>query len=242
MALSFESREPPNTYQLPQNMPADSYAFISYQTDDRLIAGAIQQILEPFGIRCFLAHEDIEVSEEWRVRILEEIAKADIFICILSKSYIKSQWCTQESGIAAFRQDMTVIPLSIDGTIPQGFLGNIQAAKVNPQDLTISDLLPGLFKRDFVKGISIIIKLIGLSGGYRDAEANFELILPYLDRLTAEQGKALLQVSLENDQVYDAGRCANQYIPQALKLFGKTLSTKERKFLEEKCREYGAAI
>lgn len=223
-------------------MAHDSYAFVSYQTDDRHTAGAIQCILERVGIRSFLAHEDIEVSEEWRVRILEEIAAADIFICILSKSYIKSQWCTQESGIAAFRKDLIVIPLSIDGTVPQGFLGNIQAAKIDPENVNIEDLLPGLQKRDFAMGISVITELIRSSGGYRVAEENFELILPHLEKLTLEQGKALLQASVENNQVHDAAKCGNSYIPRVLKLFGKTLSNKERKFLEEKCREYGAAI
>lgn len=124
----------------------DHYAFVSYQNEDRFIAGQIQRILQEVGIRSFLAHEDIEVSEEWRVRILEELAVANMFICILSRNYLKSQWCAQESGIAAFRKDLIVIPLSIDGTVPQAFLGNIQAAKVDPDNLTITSLLPGLLR------------------------------------------------------------------------------------------------
>ena len=103
------------------------YAFISYQTKDKWVAGKLKKILGEYGIDTFLAHEDINVSEEWRVKILEELTKADIFICILSKNFLQSFWCLQESGIAAFRSDLTVIPISIDGTIPVGFIGNIQS-------------------------------------------------------------------------------------------------------------------
>jgi hypothetical protein len=48
------------------------YAFISYQTEDKQIAGRIKSLLETIGVKSFLAHEDIDVSEEWRIKILEE--------------------------------------------------------------------------------------------------------------------------------------------------------------------------
>lgn len=73
-----------------------------------------------------MAHEDIEVSEEWRIAILKEIRKAEIFIPILSAQYFESVWCVQESGIAAFRK-MAIIPLAIDATKPKGFFGHIQS-------------------------------------------------------------------------------------------------------------------
>lgn len=97
-------------------------AFLSYQTDDKTVAGQVKSVLASVGISAFLAHEDIAVSEEWALGILQEINRADLFIALLSMNYFRSTWCIQESGIAAFRQQMTVIPLSLDGTIPQGFI------------------------------------------------------------------------------------------------------------------------
>ncbi|MBB1127252.1 toll/interleukin-1 receptor domain-containing protein [Thiospirillum jenense] len=220
----------------------DSYAFISYQTDDKHIAGQIKIALERIGINAFLAHEDIEVSEEWRIKILEEIKTADIFICLLSKNYIASQWCTQEAGIAAFRTDMTVIPLSLDGTTPPAFLSNIQSAKIDPNSFEIKAIIPAFIKISFSKGIAITIQMIRSSPNYRRAEENFRLILPHLDKLSLQQGHALLEGAMQNDQVYDAGACAKQYIPQVLRLFGNTLDESERKWLEEVCRRYGAMI
>jgi hypothetical protein len=216
------------------------YAFVSYQTDDRHVAGQVQQILQGVGIRSFLAHEDIEVSEEWRIRILEELEEADVFVCILSKSYLRSQWCTQEAGIAAYKKRMTVIPLSIDGTVPQAFMGNIQCAKVDSEDLSILDLLPGFVRRNFDAAVSIIVQLIGSSGSYRGAEENFELIMPHLKKMTDDHGRALLRAAMDNNQVYDASLCASEYIPQVYKQFSHTLTLKERRFIKEKCESYGA--
>src|SRR2546421_13004860 len=94
-------------------------AFMSYQTADREVAARVAGLLTPFDIAAFMAHEHIEVSNEWRQTILKELAEADLFIPILSTRYFDSIWCKQESGIAAFRK-LTIIPLSIDGTIPKG--------------------------------------------------------------------------------------------------------------------------
>jgi hypothetical protein len=49
------------------------YASISYQTGEKLVAGQLQALLAKLGVKSFLAHEDIQVSEEWRHKILEEL-------------------------------------------------------------------------------------------------------------------------------------------------------------------------
>jgi TIR domain len=102
-----------------------SYAFLSYQTADKKAAGRLKNVFAQVGIKSFLAHEDIAVSQEWRLKILEEIAKVDLFVCLISKSYMKSPWCVQESGVAAFRSGIAIIPLSLDGTTPKGFIGGV---------------------------------------------------------------------------------------------------------------------
>ncbi len=53
----------------------------------------------------------------------------------------------QESGIAAFRK-MTIVPLSIDGSIPQGFISQFQATKLDPNTPDIRALLPGIARRN----------------------------------------------------------------------------------------------
>ena len=217
-------------------MSGYSYAFISYQTADRAAAGILKVALARVGILAFLAHEDIEVSEEWRRRILEEIRKADLFICLLSQAYLKSSFCIQESGIAAYRDDLVVIPLLLDGTVPPGFIGNVQSAKVAADKIDIEDITPGLVKRNLEKGLHTLIQIVRTSSTYRLAEKNFDVLFPYLNRLTREQGKLLLKACVDNDQVHNASRCARDHIPKVIALFGTYGDIADVKFLEETCR------
>jgi hypothetical protein len=214
------------------------YAFVSYRTADKAVAGRVRDVLAGLGIEAFLAHEDIHVSEEWRLKILREIGRADLFIAILSKNYFRSAWCIQESGIAAFRKGMTIVPLSIDGTIPRGFLSHIQSSKIDPKRPWQADLFPGIAKRNLSFVIDKITKMIEGSRSYRSAEANFETILPYLSRAKNAQILRLLEVSAENNQVYHASKCAREYLPPLLESHGHLLKAETRKFLEDRCEEY----
>jgi len=216
----------------------DSYAFISYQTRDKQIARQVKDILASIGITSFMAHEDIDVSEEWRAKILEEISKAGIFVSILSQNYYSSVWCVQESGVAVFRDNMTIIPLSIDGSISQGFFSNIQSTKIEPEQMSLRELLPGLVKHNFKQAADEIIKLIGGSRSFRGAEANFQIILPYLDSLTPEQNKDLLERSSKNNQIHHASLCATEYLPLILKKHGHLLDNETRELLESVCEDY----
>lgn len=215
-----------------------SYAFVSYQTADKRVAGRLKNVLAEVEIDSFLAHEDIAVSDEWRLKILEEIGKANIFICILSENYFKSPWCVQESGIAAFREKLPIIPLSIDGAIPQGFIAHLQSVKVDPKTITIDDLIPAFLRHDFSKGIEILIGQIRQSANYRGAEADFQKILPHIPKMTDEQVRLLLESAAENNQVHHASLCASEYIPLLLKSHGHLLGRKTRSFLKEVCAQY----
>jgi len=214
------------------------YIFISYHTQDRRVACHIQNILAEVGIGSFLAHEDINVSEEWRIRLLEEIGNASVFISLLNNNYHNSQWCVQESGIAAFREGLTIIPLSLDGSIPQGFSSHIQSTRVDPNNITINDLIPGIVKNDFDFGITLIINIIGGSMTFRSAEENFRLILPYIGHFNDAQYLELFQSIINNNQIHHASQCANEYIPPLLKNHGHLLKPEELEFLEGICQQY----
>jgi hypothetical protein len=230
---------------IPENVKLsdmDSFksAFISYQTADKGIAGILKKELSRIGITSFLAHEDIDVSEEWRRKILTELEKTELFICLLSKNYLKSPWCVQESGIAVFRSGLLVVPLSLDGTIPMGFLGDIQSKKVQSEKIELTDVAPALLKAKTGKGLSTLIEIIGASYNYRGAESHFLVISPVLHELSPAQGKRLLELSYSNDQIHNAGLCARVYVPQALKLFGHLIPPDQRDFLVSTCKRYGA--
>jgi hypothetical protein len=216
-------------------------AFLSYQTDDKAVAGDIKKILDRLNVETFLAHEDIEVSAEWRLAIIQELMVTDLFIPILSKNYYTSIWCKQESGMAAYR-GVTIIPLSIDGSVPQGFISHVQSTRINPKQIYAAPLVTGIARRDKAFAIEGIIKFIGGSGNFRAAEANFEMILPFLKDASKEQKVRLLQVSLRNNQVCNAGLCATKYLPPLLAGHGRFLSAEDRAELTEILDRYKPSI
>jgi len=212
-------------------------AFISYQSADKHVAGKLQRTLEKFGIASFLAHEDIEVSAEWRERILEELGRAKIFVSLLSYNYFESPWCVQESGIVAYR-GIPSLHLSLDGSIPRGFSSNIQSIKVNADEITIQELVPGLISSDFDLGIGILIDIIGRSGSFRKAETNFSMIEPHVHKMSDEQIKTLLEKARSNAQVHHASLCASRLLPPLLKSHGHLLNEDTKEFLQEVCSQY----
>lgn len=223
-------------------LPSEPYAFISYQHDDRQHAAQVKTLLRRIDVTSFMAHEDIEVSDEWRARLLLELSRATMFIAVLSVRYFTSPWCVQESGIAAFRSDMVVVPLSIDGTTPLGFLGHFQAKKIDPRTLTLRDLLPCFLRRDRASGLDIAVRIVGKSTSYRDAEANFEALLPHQNSLTDSQITTLLEFAASNEQVQHASRCAKEFLPPLIKSYGHLLDAGVLKTLRDTCKRYGATL
>ena len=52
-------------------------AFLSYQTEERVVAASVASLLESIGVQSFMAHEHIEVSVQWRDEILRQIGQAN---------------------------------------------------------------------------------------------------------------------------------------------------------------------
>lgn len=212
-------------------------AFMSYQTSDKEIAARVAAILREFECTAFMAHEDIEVSGEWRLEILKEIEAADLFVPILSARYYDLIWCKQEFGIAAFRR-MTIIPLSTDGAIPQGFIAHIQSTRIDPASPKFTDLLPGVAKHNVAFVIDKLIAKVSESRSFRGAEANFELILPYVGKATKEQIVQLLTASADNQQVCHASLCATKYLPPLVASHGNLMQKAKLTELQSVLAQY----
>lgn len=105
--------------------------FISYSMQDRFVAGEVARALQRLRIEPFLAHDDITVSLPWRDRILAELAACELFVPLLSHDFKKSEWCSMECGFIFARPTVTILPMSLDGTLPYGFLSQIQGAFID---------------------------------------------------------------------------------------------------------------
>ena len=132
--------------------------FISYSHRDKRIAGAIKNVFNHYGIEAFLAHEDIQVGKEWRDTILSNLKQFDVFVAILSKNFLESEWTNQEVGFAICK-GTTIIPISIDGTPPSGFLEIFQGLMNFKYEEHINSLSNEKIL-DCEEGVSEIIKII----------------------------------------------------------------------------------
>ncbi len=198
--------------------------FISYSNKDNEVARLIKREFDNYEIRAFLAHEDIEVGQEWRGIILENLKKSNIFVAILSENFINSEWTNQEVGFAICKGDL-IVTVSIDGTGLYGFLEMFQALRefesrdlTNPfvcQDLVLEILKISATKEDLRDDLkdSLIRRLAKRNkygrphpDSYRDSENYFGLLYS-LKPFTKDQINEIVKRSIENNQIYGASGC-----------------------------------
>jgi len=122
-------------------------AFISYSHVDRKFGRDAKRVLAEVGIDAFLAHEDLEVSDEWRERILEELRRCHLFVLLLSANFLSSGWAQQETGFIISRPEVVIAPLSIDATTPFGFLSHVQSSCIREDGITRELLVEPLARR-----------------------------------------------------------------------------------------------
>lgn len=172
----------------------------------------MKKALASLGVDAFMAHDDIQVSQHWRDRILEELRRMQVFVPLLSVNFKTSDWTAQEVGFAMSRPEVLIVPASLDGTVPSGFLGAYQARKldeeVNPS--FFRDAVAARFPRAV---IGALIDALDGAGGYRHAEALFRPLLPHLSELTAAEATRIAEIAAGNAQIWDAGSCRSEYLP-----------------------------
>jgi len=180
--------------------------FLSHSTEDKEIAGMIKKKLDPFGIDVFLAHEDIEGGTDWTPRLHSEIKTCEIFIILLSTNYHASNFTDQELGMA-LAYGKPLIPISIDGTMPYGFMEKYQSMKCQPDitDMNIGKLL-GLIMNFSDTGKEYIDLLIEkLSKSFTFATAGFwaQKLISY-SKFTDSQINNLADAYIHNNQISDS--------------------------------------
>jgi hypothetical protein len=176
--------------------------FISHRSGDKEAAANLSVHLTDYGISGFVAHEHIEVSEEWAGEILTALGSMQALLALVSPTFHESEWTNQEVGFALAR-GVPIVPICIDGTLPQGFLAKIQGMKVEAQYVEglqeeIANLLSR--KEETAKELrSALLEALIHSTGYGTTSIIYKrlLTLPALTKDEAERLKA----AFKNDQV-----------------------------------------
>jgi hypothetical protein len=189
--------------------------FISYASADRRVAASVKEALLECGVDGFMAHDDIHVSQEWRNRILEELRRMEVFVPLLSAHFKLSEWTSQECGAAVMRDGVLIIPASVDGTIPYGFLNHYQS-RLLPQPITVEFFRGAVGRAKPHAVIEMLIDRLEGAGSYRGAERLMAPLEPYFTQLTASEADRIIDISIGNNQIWDAGGCRADYLPTLL--------------------------
>jgi conflict system STAND superfamily ATPase/TIR domain-containing protein len=77
--------------------------FISYATPGRCVADEVSSWLRAAGHEPFLdgdLRDGISVGEDWEQRLYRELRRADAVVAVVTSSFVVSNWCSAELGIA----------------------------------------------------------------------------------------------------------------------------------------------
>lgn len=198
--------EEENADDVPIGKNKEIRIFLSYSTLNKIGAGKIKTWLSNMGFNVFLAHEDIEPSLEWQTVIIQNLESCHIFIPIITKEFVQSKWTDQESGIAFTRKKL-IIPISVDGNNPHGFIGIYQGLPMDREymEKAFVKIVKAIIKNKKYASvvIDLLINSLGSSRTFASSEWKTSIISEY-ESFTKEQFDLLLKTSAENSQIYIA--------------------------------------
>ena len=112
--------------------PVDTVrVFVSHLAERRQEVHELAKVLRQVGFSCFAAHDEIRPSRSWLKEIERALRSCDLLVAYVSPGFSDSDWTDQEVGWALGRE-LVAIPVSVDGEVPKGFLGNYQAVRCHP--------------------------------------------------------------------------------------------------------------
>ena len=189
--------------KLPSYVGRTVRAFISYATADKGLARQIKDGLEKYGLETFLAHEDIQPAEERQQVILDNLESTDVFIPIITGNFPESKWTDQESGIA-LTHGKVIVPLSIDGHHPYGFVGRFQGMKIDSQQpIDCGEIIKAVIRRKPQLESQILdslIKSFAASNSWTTAKERAKLFLEF-EKMTPSQVNGIFQAATQNSEI-----------------------------------------
>ena len=85
-------------------------------------------MLKDHNIDTFVAQHDIESGKKWHDEIKYNLKTSQVFLAVITNEYHNSSYADQEVGMA-LAMNIHIIPISLDGSTPKGFLSEIHAEK-----------------------------------------------------------------------------------------------------------------
>lgn len=172
--------------------------FLSHKTEVKNETAKLKAKLKLFGISCFVAHEDIDPTQEWQTEIENALNTMDSFIALLTDSFHDSNWTDQEVGFA-FGRGVPIISVRLERD-PYGFIGKFQALSsswIEAPDKIVQILI----KNDAM--VNAYIEAIKDCKKYDDSNKLSEL-LPYIEKLSQSQIDNIIGAFNSNSQINES--------------------------------------
>ena len=98
--------------------------FLTHKSSVKTQTSQLKQSLVRCGVAAFVAHDDIEPTEEWQREIERALFSMDALVALLSEDFHNSNWTDQEVGVAIGRGvPLIAVRLGMD---PYGLIGTSQ--------------------------------------------------------------------------------------------------------------------
>jgi len=101
--------------------------FLSHKAEYKEETSKLKEWLGRCGIACFVAHEDIQPTQDWQREIEYALRSMDAVVALLTEGFHQSNWTDQELGIALGR-GVPVVAVCLD-IPPYGFVGKHQGLR-----------------------------------------------------------------------------------------------------------------
>ena len=187
--------------------------FVSHRDRKKVLAHEIGDALEEYGIVSFVAHDNIAPMSEWRNEIIKALESAEAMLVLLTKDFAQSDWTNQEIGFALCRE-IPIVSVSVDGSVPPGFLGDRQAARF---DRVSNELVKELY--DLITNAvgaedrmrESLVRAFVESNDFRDTRDRFDRLKLVARELTDEEERVLVDGYNQNSQLNQSIYLGNKY-------------------------------
>ena len=194
--------------------------FICHSSKDQECVKKLSTNLEIYYSLNVFSSDELKGGEGYPLQLITAIKKYDMFVVLLSKNFHNAEFTEQEVGIA-LAQNKPVLPLTIDGTIPFGYIKTTQAVTVDsnfdslPNMLKISTAIYDLFYINKSEKINAIIS--NLEKAYSYSNKNSLARMLEVDGEYAEHQLLKLKRVLDNGELEET-RVAKDRIKAILEL------------------------
>ena len=170
--------------------------FISHDSAVKEEVAKLKGDLESYGISAFVAHEDIDPTEEWQEVIKEALCTMDALVALLTKGFPSSKWTDQEVGYALCR-NIPIIPVRL-GIDPYGFIGKFQGLSSGWEEAPL-EIVKLLIRKD-PKMVDAYIKAVVQCVCFEEGNC-LANVFESLPNLKNKQVKELVEAYNENSQI-----------------------------------------